>query len=147
MKPPAVPKNNSSSTKAGMSAPGKCFAFALAPCWQKQPKAPFWPSGPTEDLVTAEREVIFFPVFRIFTPFTLLSDPTAGKWQAPLRGCRPFGRDGPRQGKPLLPSLLPGCSDGCGQAFRLNWLHYYCLNTGWHVYYLAHFKLHWAESE
>lgn len=66
-----------------MSASGKCFAFVLAPCWLKQPKAPFWPSGLTEGLATAEREVIFFPVLWIFTLFTLLSNPTARKWQAP----------------------------------------------------------------
>lgn len=66
-----------------MSASGKCFAFVLAPCWLKQPKAPFWPSGLTEGLATAEREVIFFPVLQIFTPFTLLSNPSAHKWQAP----------------------------------------------------------------
>lgn len=66
-----------------MSASGKCFAFVLAPPWLKQPKAPFWPSGLTERLATAEREVIFFPVLRIFTPFTLLPNPTAPKWKAP----------------------------------------------------------------
>lgn len=83
IKLPAVPRNNSSPTKASMTASGKYFAFVLAPCWLQQPKASFWPSGLIEGLATTEREVIFFPVLQIFTPFTLFSNPTTCKWQAP----------------------------------------------------------------
>lgn len=138
-------KKTSLSTKASVSASGKCFAFMSAPSWLKQPNAPFWPSGLAEGLATAEGEVIIFPVLWIFTPSTLLSNPTAHKWQAPCMDTD-HSEDMAQEEKVSAALLLPWISSGCGQSLGLNQLYYYLINAGLHVYYLAHFKLHWAES-